>query len=141
MKLILSILFTFGLAFAGDATIEVVKKVDALPSIAIEDSSISYDDTFKLQFFKSIVADLNVISIFNVDRFHRKTHFNDTSVLVENKDMSYVLRYKVYEDDSSGLHVDMKIIQNDEDVFSKSYRVSRQNIYMFVTHAMAYDIN
>jgi len=141
LKLILSLLFIFGLSFAGDATIEVVKKVDALPSIAIEDSSISYDDTFKLQFFKSIVADLNVISIFNVDRFHRVTHFNDTSVMVENKDMNYVLRYKVYEDDNSGLHVDMKIIQNDEDVFAKSYRVSRQNIYMFVTHAMAYDIN
>ena len=141
MKIILSLLFIFGLSFAGDATIEVVKRVDALPSIAIEDASINYDETFKLQFFKSIVADLNVISLFNVDRFHRKTYFNDTNVLVENKDMNYVLRYKMYEDDNSGLHVDMKIIQNNKDVFNKNYRVSRQNIYMFVTHAMAYDIN
>jgi len=141
LKIILSLLFIFGLSFAGDATIEVVKRVDALPSIAIEDASINYDETFKLQFFKSIVADLNVISLFNVDRFHRKTYFNDTNVLVENKDMNYVLRYKMYEDDNSGLHVDMKIIQNNKDVFNKNYRVSRQNIYMFVTHAMAYDIN
>ena len=131
----------WGLAFAGDATIEVIKKVEALPSIAIEDASISYDDTFKLKFFKTIVADLNVISLFNVDRFHRQTYYNDTSVLVENKDMDYVLRYKMYEDDNAALNIDMKIIQDDRVVFSKSYKVSRQNIYMFVSHAMAYDIN
>jgi len=131
----------FGVLFASDATIEVIKKVDALPSIAVEDASISYDDTFKLQFFKSIVADLNVISLFNVDRFHRQTHYNDTTVLVENKDMNYVLRYKMYEDDSGALNVDMKLIEKDLEVFAKSYKVSRQNIYMFVSHAMAYDIN
>jgi len=131
----------FGLSFANDATIEVIKKVDALPSMAVEDSSISYDDTFKLQFFKSLIADLNVISLFNVDRFHRVTHYNDTDVMVENKDMNYVLRYKMYEDDSGSLNVDMKILQDSIEVFSKSYKVSRQNIYMFVSHAIAYDIN
>jgi len=141
LKIIFSLLLIFGLSFANDATIEVIKKVDALPSMAVEDSSISYDDTFKLQFFKSLIADLNVISLFNVDRFHRVTHYNDTDVMVENKDMNYVLRYKMYEDDSGSLNVDMKILQDSTEVFSKNYKVSRQNIYMFVSHAMAYDIN
>ena len=141
MKIIFSLLLIFGLTFANDATIEVIKKVDALPSIAVEDSSISYDDTFKLQFFKSLIADLNVISLFNVDRFHRVTHYNDTDVMVENKDMNYVLRYKMFEDDNGALNVDMKILHDSSEVFSKSYKVSRQNIYMFVSHAMAYDIN
>jgi len=141
LKIIFSLLMTFGLLFAGDATIEVIKKVDALPSLAVEDSSISYDDTFKLQFFKAVIADLNVISLFNVDRYHRETHYNDTSVLVDNKDMNYVLRYKMYEDDNGALNVDMKLIQNDMNVFSKSYKVSKDNIYMFVSHAIAYDIN
>jgi len=141
LKIIFSLLLIFGLSFANDATIEVIKKVDALPSMAVEDSSISYDDTFKLQFFKSLIADLNVISLFNVDRFHRVTHYNDTDVMVENKDMNYVLRYKMFEDDNGALNVNMKIIQDSSEVFSKSYKVSRQNIYMFVSHAMAYDIN
>jgi len=141
LKIIFSLLLIFGLSFANDATIEVIKKVDALPSIAVEDSSISYDDTFKLQFFKSLIADLNVISLFNVDRFHRVTHYNDTDVLVENKDMNYVLRYKMYEDDNGALNVSMKVLQESSEVFSKNYKVSRQNIYMFVSHAMAYDIN
>jgi len=141
LKLILSLLFIFTLSYAGDATIEVIKKVDSLPSIAVEDASINYDDTFKLKFFKSIIADLNVISIFNVDRFHRKTYYNNSNVLLENKDMNYVLRYKMYEDDNRNFHVAIKIIQNNESVFSKNYKVSKQKIYMFVSHAIAYDIN
>lgn len=141
MRLLFSLLLVFGLTFASDATIEVIKKVDSLPSLAIEDASISYDKTFKLQFFKSLVADLNVISLFNVDRFHRVTHFNDTDVVVENKDMSYILRYKMYEDDNGALNVDIKLLEESQEVFSKSYRVGRKDIYMFVSHAVAYDIN
>ena len=68
--------------FASDATIEVVKKADSLPSLAVEDSSISYDQTFKERFFKSIVADLNVLSIFNVDRNYRTVSYDASNVVV-----------------------------------------------------------
>ena len=141
MKFFLTLVMAISLSFGADATIEVIKKVETLPSLAIEDSSISYDDTFKLRFFKSLVADMNVISLFNVDRHHRLTHYNDTKVIVENKDMSYVLRYKMFEDDNGALNVNMKLIQDDENVFSKNYKVNKKDIYMFVSHAIAYDIN
>ncbi len=141
MKVLFSLFIFINLLFASDATIEVVKKADALPSLAVEDSSISYDDTFKLQFFKSVVADLNVISLFNVDRYYRETHYNNTDVLVENKDKSYVLRYMMHEDDNGALNVDMKLISNGENVLFKSYKVSSKKIYSFVSHAMVYDIN
>lgn len=131
----------FGLLFGGDATIEVIKKVDVLPSLAVEDASISYDDSFKLKFFKSIIADLNVISIFNIDRFHRKTHYNNVNVAPSNRDKKYVLRYKMFEDDSGALNVEMKLLKNYEVAFSKNYKISRQNIYMFISHAIAFDIN
>jgi TolB protein len=129
------------LAMSSDATIEVVKKVEALPSIAVEDASINFDDTFKLQFFKSLVADLNVLSLFNVDRHYLKTHFNDTDVLVENKDKNYVLRYKMSQADDSSLNVEMKLIKEGEIAFKKNYRIGAKNVYMFVSHAIAYDIN
>ena len=141
MKIIFSILMLISLSFATDATIEVVKKVDSLPSLAIEDASINYNDTFKMQFFKSLVADLNVISIFNVDRNHRVTHYNNSDVAVENKDMNYVLRYRLHEGDNGSLNVTMKLISTNKELFSKSYKVSKKNIFMFVSHAMAYDIN
>jgi TolB protein len=131
----------FALSFGGDATIEVIKKVESLPSLAVEDSSISYDDTFRLKFFKTLVADLNVISLFNVDRHHRTTHFNDTSVVVENKDMNYVLRYKLFEDDNGALNIGTKLISNDKDVLIKNYKIKNKKVYMFIAHAIAYDIN
>jgi TolB protein len=127
--------------FASDATIEVVKKADVAPSLAVEDASESYNDTFKLRFFKTLVADLNVISIFNVDRHYRTVDYDESSVVVENKDMAYVLRYKLSEDDNDALNVQVKLLQKDEEVFSKSYRVSKKDIFMFVSHAIAYDIN
>jgi len=84
------------LLFSNDATIEVIKKVETLPSLALEESSTAYDNTFRLTFFKSLIADLNVISLFNVDRHYRKVDYDSTNVAVENKDMQYVLRYDVY---------------------------------------------
>ncbi|MDD2448305.1 MAG: Tol-Pal system protein TolB [Sulfurimonas sp.] len=141
MRILLIFLFVFGISHASDATIEVIKKVESLPSIAVEDSSISYDNTFKESFFKTIVADLNVLSLFNVDRHHRKTHFNDASVMVENKDADYVLRYKMYQDDSGALNVDLKLIHKEKNVLIKQYKISKKNVFMFVAHTIAYDIN
>ena len=141
MKIFFSLFILAGLLFASDATIEVVKKADVLPSLAVEDASTGYDDTFRLRFFKSLVADLNVISLFNVDRHHRVIDYDDTNVLVANKDMNYVLRYKLFADDSDALNIEIELFNKDEVVFSKHYKVNKKNIYMFVSHAIAYDIN
>jgi len=141
LKIIFLILMMLNISYASDATINVVKRVEALPSIGVEDSSLNYDNTFKLRFFKTIVADLNVLSIFNVDRHYRKISFDDSNVLVENKDMNYVLRYKMSEGDDNSLNVEIKLIKNDKELLVKSYRASRSNIYMFISHTIAYDIN
>ena len=140
MKIFFLSLILFTLSF-GDATIEVIKKVDSLPSLAMEDASVSYDDTFRLRFFKALVADMNVISIFNVDRHHNIANYNDVNVLVQNKDMNYVLRYKLFEDDDGELNVVLKLISNEDEVFTKSYKIKSKKVYMFLSHAIAYDIN
>jgi TolB protein len=127
--------------FASDATIDVVKKADTLPTIALEDASVGYDQTFRSKFFKSIIADLNVLSIFNVDRNHRNVNFDAASVLIENKNMNYILRYKLFEGDDRSLNVELKLINNDSVVFNKSYRANNTNVYMFTSHTIAYDIN
>lgn len=141
MKIFFVFLLSVAFTFANDATIEVIKKVDSLPSIAVEDASTSYDDTFKLKFFKSLVADLNVLSLFNVDRFHRQTYFDDKNVVLENKGMDFVLRYKLFEDDNSALNIETKLMKNNETILSKNYKISRKDVYMFLSHAIAFDIN
>lgn len=129
------------MSYATDSTIEVIKKVEALPSLSIEDSSVDYNDTFKLEFFKTLVADMNVISIFNVDRHYRLVKYEDTNVIVENKDVNYVLRYKMSEGDGSSLNISIKLFKAGEEVLAKNYKVNRQDIFMFVSHTIAYDIN
>jgi len=127
--------------FGSDYTIEVKKKVSSMPSLAIEDASTSYGDAFKLGFFKALFADMNVISIFNVDRHRRVTYFKATEVVTENKDKDFVLRYKLFEDDSGKLNVEMKLIKDDKDILIKKYKISSKKAYVFISHAIAYDIN
>ena len=134
-------IFAISLLFANDATIDVIKKVESLPTMAIEDSSVSYDDTFRFRFFKALFADLNVISLFNVDRNYREVDFQDSSVAVQNKDMSYVLRYKMLKDDNDALNVEIKLFTQDKVVFNKKYKISKKSVYMFISHTIAYDIN
>ena len=141
MKILFSLLIFVSFVFAGDATIEVIKKADTIPSIAVEDSSDSYDETFKRKFFRSLVADLNVLSIFNVDRHHTRADYNEDKVVFSNKEMDYVLRYRLIDEDSDGLSLEMKLLHKNENIYSKSYHVSKKEIYMFVSHAIAYDIN
>ncbi|DAB30155.1 MAG TPA: hypothetical protein CFH84_05470 [Sulfurimonas sp. UBA12504] len=141
MKIFFSILLLFSLSFASDATIEVIKKVDSLPTIAVEDASTSYDESFKMKFFKTLIADLNVLSILNVDRYYRVNDFDASNVVVENKDFNYVLRYKLFQGDGGSLNVQMIVLQDNKQVFGKNYKVSNTNIHVFVSHAMAYDIN
>ncbi len=141
MKIVISILLVMVSLFASDATIDVVKKADSLPSIALEDASVSYDATFKSKFFKTIVADLNVLTIFNVEKSYRNVNFDASEVLYENKDMNYVLRYKLSQDDARAFNVEMKLMRRGEVVLTKNYKVNNPDIYMFVAHTMAYDVN
>ncbi len=141
MKIFFIWLFLISMSFAGDATIEVIKKVDTLPSLAVEDATVKYDNAIKMLFFKSLVADLNVISIFNVDGHYRNVDFGASNVVVENKDMKYVLRYRIFEDDSAAFNVEMKLLKDNSEVLSKSYKANKNEFYMFISHAIAFDIN
>ncbi|MCW8894234.1 MAG: Tol-Pal system protein TolB [Sulfurimonas sp.] len=141
MKILISFLMAITVAFASDATIEVIKRVDSLPTIAVEDSSESYDNKFKMKFFKSLIADLNVLSIFNVDRYHREVKYDANEVAYENKDMDYVLRYRLVKSDNGSLNVNLKILTKNDTVFVKNYKINNPKIYMFVSHTIAYDIN
>lgn len=141
MRIIFGLLFFFTIVFGADATIEVVKKVDLLPSIGVEDSSVSYDDTLRRSFFKTLIGDLNVLSLFNVDRQQYKINYDASDVVVENRDKDYVVRYNVSEGSDNTFNVYMKIMKKSVVVATKNYKIKNKNLYVFVAHAMAYDVN
>jgi len=138
---ILYILLISTILFAYDATIEIRKNVDVLPSLAIEEAPSNFDDNFRTKFFKMLFADMNVISLFNVDMYKRSVEFDSSNVAKENLDKSYVLRYRLDNDYNGGFNVYIKLISNKAVVFSKKYHLSSIKPYAFVSHAIAYDIN
>jgi len=141
MKILMTLFLLFSILFSSDATIEVIKKVDALPTIALEDATTQYDDRFKRVFFKSLVADLNVLSLFNVDSKKVDVSFDQERVDVTHKDSDFVVRYRLYKSDNNALALELKLIQRGEVVFTKRYKISKQATYMFISHTIAYDLN
>jgi TolB protein len=141
MRILLACLFSLTLLWGADATIEVSKKVEALPSIAVEDASIDYTDGFSKQFFRALVSDLNVLSLFNVDRHYTTAEYGDDSVNFSNKAADYVLRYRLSRGDNGGFVADARLMSGDRVIMDKRYRMNNRDKYIFLVHTVAYDVN
>jgi TolB protein len=138
MRFFIALMMSVTLMFAADATIEVVKEADSLPSIAVEDASVDFTGTPAKRFYNLLSSDLNVLTLFNVDHHYATTHFDNASVL--NRAMDYTLRFRLRDDDAAFV-ADIRLFQEDKVVLQKSYRVANTAMSPFVSHAIAYDIN
>lgn len=143
MKKILLTLLMFANIFAADATIEVIKRVDKLPSISVEDASVDYKDTLAKKFFKVLASDLNVLSIFNVYDNYSLNDYDADSVIKENEKRDYVLRYRLREGDDGNLNCDYKLLSaaDSKVVREKNFRITKENLYVFLIHNLAVDLN
>jgi len=141
LKIVLLVVLSVIHLFAADATIEVIKKVDSIPSIAVEDASINFRGTVSKKFFRSLVSDLNVLDLFNVDREYNSVNFNADKVLDANRAFDFVLRYRLRQDDAGLFITDVKLLSNSKVLFNKTYKISSDKLSVFVAHSIAYDIN
>lgn len=139
MRFFFTLLMSVTILFAADATIEVVKEAESLPSIAVEDASVDFAGAPAKRFNRLLSSDLNVLTLFNVDRHYATTHFDNPEVL--NKMMDYTLRFRLRSDDLGAYLVDTKLLREDKVLLQKSYRVANSSMSPFVAHAIAYDIN
>lgn len=139
MRFLIGWLISISVVFAADATIEVVKEADALPSIGLEDASVNFTGTPAKRFYRLLASDLNVLALFNVDRHYATTHFENPSV--QNKALDYTVRFRLRTDDDGAFLVDTKLIRESGVLMRKSYRVSNPKMSPFVAHSVAYDIN
>ncbi|MEN8146794.1 MAG: Tol-Pal system protein TolB [Campylobacterota bacterium] len=140
MRIIFGVLFSALLLWGSDATIEVRKSVDALPSIAVEDGSSDYQDGLSKRFFRVLVSDLNVLSIFNVDRDYVRAGFSDENVADEHKEIDYVVRYQLV-DDNGVMVVNVNLINSDKVMHTLNYRIKNPKQYVFLVHTIAAAIN
>lgn len=129
----------FALLRGADATIDVVKEADTLPSIAIEDASVDYTDMTSKRFFRLLSGDMNVLTLFNVNHEYAVTNFENDDVA--NKAMDYTLRYRLRNDDNNAFLADIKVIGDGKVLMQKSYRAPDKSLSPFIVHSIAYDIN
>ncbi len=140
MKFLL-VLFTFiHFAWSADATLEVVKGVEGLSPLAIEDSSVQPSE-ISTTFSKMLAADMNVVSLFTVDDSYAVAPFDSLSPSPAHKGVKYILRYRLSNDGVGGVKADIKLLQDGQDIFIKSYVLKQSEMLVFLSHSIAYDIN
>ena len=79
--LIVLVLCLFSL-WGADATLEVTKNAGVLPRLAIEDGGSTSNDV-GLKFHKMLTADMNVVSLFEIDNSYAQEGFESSTPAVE----------------------------------------------------------
>jgi TolB protein len=124
----------------GDLTLDISKQVDTLPSLMIENGSET-DSRLNKKFQRSLISDMNVVSIFNVDRKINRVNFDSDEVARESRKSDYVLRFKIDSLDGSSYKTEIKFFDHSKVILQKNYTIHKENLYVFVAHAIAFDIN
>lgn len=140
MKFLVLFLTFIHLAWSADATLEVVKGVEGLSPLAIEDGS-GQPDEMTSTFSKMLVADMNVVSLFTVDETYANVPFDSLNPSPVHKGAKYILRYRLSNDGVGGVKADIKLLQANQELFVKSYVLKQSEMLVFLAHSIAYDIN
>lgn len=118
MKFLFFILTLVQLTWGADATLEVVKGVEGLSPLAIEDSSPQSSEISQ-KFTKMLAADMNVVSLFTVDESYATAAFDSPLPSPMHKDAQYILRYRLSNDGARGIRADIKLLHNGRELFFK----------------------
>lgn len=140
MKIVWMVMVWCQLVWSADATLEVVKGVESLASLGIEDGSVQPGEASQ-KFAKILAADMNVVSLFTVDERYAAVAFESPLPSTVHKDAQYILRYRLKHDGAGGMHADVKLLQSNQELFAKSYVLKQSEMLVFLAHSIAYDIN
>lgn len=129
--------------FAADATIDVIKTAAELPSIVVEDASINYTHLISKKFHKILTNDLHVLSQFSVKDSYVHIDFPTDASHKTNNDVAYVLRYRLKQSNEGLMLCDVKLldVKKEAVLFEKKYRITQQDLYVFLAHEIAVDVN
>ena len=142
MKKILLYIISLSSLFCADVTLEVIKKVKDLPSIAVEDSSYNNNNIVK-KFYKTLIKDLEVLSHFKVKDNYLTQDYDSTNVSVKNKSLDYVIRFRLKTNNLPSITCDFKLLSPNKKriLFEKSYKIKKEEQFVFLAHQIASDIN
>ena len=126
-KMICFMLFTL-FSYAADATVEIVKKIDVLPKIAVQDASPKNVDLGARQsFFKLLVGDLRVSSHFQVLDEYLQSSYEGGPLenFLSDKRVDLILRFSLNQDFNT-MSATVKFInaKTGATTFEKAYSLS-----------------
>jgi len=128
----------------SNGTIEITKSVNKLTAIAVEDSTKErkFDDISR-KFYRLLVNDLTILTHFEVKDSNQKTDYTSSTSEFANRDMDYVLKFKIYQDDRGNLSCKTKIINviSKKVNFEKTYKITDKELYPFLAHRIINDLN
>ena len=143
-KIFLVFLCFFGFLFAKDeidATLEVVKKMDSLPKIVVQDvGRETIHKEFGARVANMLVADLKVTGHFVASEEKALDVLNFDTLRASKIDLLAQLTSSRVE---NGLNIDLKLydVSSGNVVFGKEYNISKANAYPFLVHKIAMDVN
>jgi len=143
-KIIVFFLLTI-ISFAADATVEIVKKIDVLPKIAIQDASPNnIDNEFRQSFFKLLAGDLRVSSHFRVEDEYLRSSYAGGPIenFLSDKKVDLILRFSL-DQNLNNAAANVKLINARTGVtsFEKAYSLPDKKRYPFLAHKISVDIN
>ena len=143
-KLMVFLLFTYSL-FAYDATVEIVKKLDTLPKIAVQDATQSDQDPYlRRKFFKLLVGDLRVSAHFRpLDEYFQSSYDGDISQnFMSKKNVDLILRYRL-KSDGDTLIANVKLINavSGEVKNETNYKMKNRRRFPFLAHRIIVNTN
>ena len=146
IKKFLMLVLLVGSLFSYDATVEIVKKMDKLPKIAIQDASKEgVDFNFRQKFFRILKGDLRVSSHFQVvDEYFESTY--DGSIeenFLSEKNLDLILRYKIIIENNGYIIAKVKLLnaKSGQVESEKIYKISKINRYPFLAHKITVELN
>ncbi len=128
----------------GEQMIEVVKSVNQLTPVAIEDGTTDpkFEELSK-KFHRLISNDMMLLTRFEVSDVYQKGDFSANSNFA-NRSANYNIKFQLYSDSGiGGLSCDVRLIDiaRGTDILIKKYKINSKDKYPFLAHEIVGDIN
>lgn len=131
---------------AADATMEIVKKLDKLPRISVQDASNSLSSSaLSLKFFKLLIGDLKVSTNFQVlDKYNLSSYEGDyNSNFLSEEKTDFILRYELSGSEQTEISARIKLINanNSATIAENTYSFQDGSMYPFLAHKIVSNTN
>jgi len=133
------------MSFAADATVEIVKKIDVLPKIAVQDASAStVSPELRKAFAQLLIGDLRVSSHFRVDEEYLKSSYEGGPIenFLSDRKVDTILRFDLSQN-LNNISVKAKMInaKTGTTTVERSYALNDAKRHPFLAHKIVVDVN